>query len=89
VGDKEASMPCFYLHIKAGDQLIKDDDGVDLPSLDHARAVALESAREMWGDAIKAGKDLAGDAFVIVDDAGTLTFVPFFEALPKRLRAGQ
>jgi hypothetical protein len=82
-------MPCFYLHIKDGDRLIKDEEGTELPSLDHARAAALQSARELWGDAIKAGRDLEGDAFVIVDDAGTLTFMPFSEALPKRLRETQ
>src|SRR5688572_24003830 len=81
VGFMEASMPCFYLHIKDGGRLIRDEEGIDLPSMNDARAMALQSARELWGDAIKAGRDLGADAFVIVDESGGLTFVPFVEAL--------
>ena len=78
-------MPHFYLHIKHGADLIRDEEGVDLPTLAHARAAALLSARELWADAIKAGRDLGADAFVIVDQEGKqLTFVPVTEVLPKR-----
>jgi hypothetical protein len=81
-------MPRFYLHMKSGARLIKDEEGVDLPSPDHARAAALLSARELWADSIKAAKDLGADAFVIADEEGKqLMFVPVTEVLPKRLRS--
>jgi hypothetical protein len=41
----------------------------------------------LCADAIKAGRDLDADAFVVVDEQGhSLTFVPVAEVLPKRLR---
>jgi hypothetical protein len=84
---KEGFVPRFYLHMKSGAHLIKDEEGVDLPTPDHARAEALQSARELWADAIKAGRDLRADAFVIADEEGKqLIFVPVTEVLPKRPR---
>jgi hypothetical protein len=81
-------MPRFFFHIKDGSDLIRDEEGVDLPSAAHARTEALVCAREMWADAIKAGRDVEADAFVIADQDGEqLTFVPFAEVLPKRLRS--
>jgi hypothetical protein len=80
-------MPRFYLHIKDGTDLIRDQEGIDVPSAAHARAKALASARELWADAIRAGRDVRADAYVIAgEDGQQLTFVPFAEALPKRLR---
>jgi hypothetical protein len=81
-------MPRFYLHIKDGTDLIRDEEGIDLPSAAHARAEAVRSARELWADAIKAGRDLGADAYVIAEEDGQqVTFVPFVEALPKRVRS--
>ena len=78
-------MPHFYLHIKHGADLIRDEEGIDLPTLADARAEALLSARELWADAIKAGQDLGADAFVIADAEGKqLMFVPVTEVLPRR-----
>jgi hypothetical protein len=81
-------MPRFFFHIKDGSDLIRDEEGIDLPSAAHARIEALVSARELWASAIKAGRDIEADAFVIADqDGNQLTFVPFAEVLPKRLRS--
>jgi uncharacterized protein DUF6894 len=80
-------MPRFYLHIKDGTDFIRDEEGIDVPSAAYARAEALVSARELWADAIRAGGDVGADAYVIAGESGQqLTFVPFAEALPKRLR---
>jgi hypothetical protein len=77
-------MPRFYFHIKHGPDLIRDEEGVDLESTALARAQALMSARELLADAIRAGRELGADAFVIADQEGNqLTFVPFSEALPN------
>jgi hypothetical protein len=81
-------MPRFYFHIKHGDRLVEDKEGDDFPDLALARAQALEAAREMWSEAIKTGRELIADAFVITDEQGhRLLLVPMTEALPKRLRA--
>jgi Domain of unknown function (DUF6894) len=80
-------MPRFFLHIKDGATLIRDEEGIDVPSAAHARAEALASARELWANAIKVGRDIGADAFVIAgQDGQQLTFVSFAEVLPGRLR---
>jgi hypothetical protein len=79
-------MARYYFHVKQGDRLLEDPEGVDLPDPDEARALALKSARELWAETIKAGHDLPADAFVIEDERGQSLFVPLTEALPKRLR---
>ena len=76
----------FYLHIKDGADLIKDEEGVDLPTAADAQQ-ALHAARELVADAVMSGRDLGADAFLVADQNGKqLTFVPMTEALPKRLR---
>jgi hypothetical protein len=88
---KEASaMARFYFHIQEGADLIKDEEGTDLPSADHAREEALQAAREICSEAIKTGEELKADALalVIVDEHGKqLGSVPIIEVLPMRLRS--
>jgi hypothetical protein len=81
-------MPWFYRHIRQGDQLIHDTDGIGLTDLDAARAEALEGIRDILAETIKRGNDVPlDDAIVITDEAGgELTTIPFIEALPPRLR---
>ncbi len=80
-------MAHFFFHIKEGDHLIEDEEGIDLPDASAARAEALQAARELWADAIKAGKELSAEAFVIVDERGRpVASVSFSEALPSQLR---
>jgi hypothetical protein len=74
-------MARYYFHIKDGVELIKDEEGSELPTPEEARLQALKTARELWADAIKAGKPLGADAIVIADEQGQLTFVPMSEAL--------
>jgi hypothetical protein len=81
-------MPWYYRHIRQGDQLIHDTDGVELADLDAARADALEGIRDILAEAIKRGNDVPiDDAIVITNKAGReLMTIPFSEALPPRLR---
>jgi hypothetical protein len=58
-------MPRFFLHIKDGSDLIRDEEGIDVPSAADARDLALLSARELWAGAIRAGRDVGADAFLI------------------------
>ena len=80
-------MGHFYFHLRAGEQLILDVEGLDLPSVSAARRVAIKSAREILAAAIRAGKAKVPDAFVISDEAGrALDMVPLMEALPESLK---
>jgi hypothetical protein len=79
-------MSRFYVHIKNGAELIRDEEGIDLPTPEHARAEALQAARELCVDAIKQGTEIWGaDGFVIADEEGKeVTFVPVTAGLPKQ-----
>jgi hypothetical protein len=81
-------MARFYFHIQDGVDLIEDEEGIEFPSAKHAREEALQAARELCIDAIKAGGPLRADAVVIVDENGKqLSSVPIVEVLPKQLRS--
>ena len=70
-------MGHFYFHLRAGEQLILDVEGLDLPDISAARREAIKSAREILAAAIRAGKAKVPDAFVISDEAGrALDMVP-------------
>ena len=80
-------MPRYYRHIRYGDRLIDDPEGIELPGLDAARAEAIEGIRDLLAEAIQDGNDdLLDDAIVLTDEAGReLMTIPFIEALPPRL----
>lgn len=63
-------MPTFFFHVRDGDRLIEDPEGVDLPDLDAARAEAATAARQLRGDALLRGGAVAGRSFEITDKAG-------------------
>jgi hypothetical protein len=80
-------MPRFYVHIKEHTHFIRDEEGIDLPTAEDARAEVLRAARELWSDAIQGGTDLDVEAFVIADESGhELASVAVDEVLPKRAR---
>ena len=80
-------MGIFYFHLREGDELLADDQGVDLPDVSAARREAELAAREILADAIKSGRDDIPQAFVIADEQGReIDTVLFTIVLPKPLR---
>jgi Domain of unknown function (DUF6894) len=80
-------MGRFYFHLRAGDELISDDEGLDLPNLSAARREALLCARELLAEAIRSGKHTVPDVLVIADEEGrALDTVPFGAVLPDQLK---
>ncbi len=78
-------MARFYFHIRKGEALLEDDEGLDLPDLNAAREQALLSAREVVADAVKFGRP-APDCFVITDESGhEVASLSFKEAVPRNL----
>jgi hypothetical protein len=49
------SVPRYYFHIRSVDDVALDEEGTNLPDLSAARRLALASARELLGIAIKEG----------------------------------
>ena len=80
-------LPYFYLHVRAGDQLTPDDEGIDLPDFSAARREAIEAARELLAEAIKEGRAEVPEAFVIADEEGReIDTVPLAAVLPENLK---
>jgi hypothetical protein len=78
-------MALFYFHIRTADHVEIDSEGTELPDLPAAKVEALQSAREILADAIKASHQPV-DAIVIADDSGReLETVSLKDALPKGL----
>jgi hypothetical protein len=81
------AMGRFYFHLRQGDQLIRDDEGLDLPDLAAAQHEAVAAARELLAEAVKRGTPSVPDAFVIADEAGrTLGTLPLAAVLPEPLK---
>lgn len=80
-------MPRYYRHIRQGDYLIQDPEGIELSGLDAARAEVIDGIRDLVAEAIRRGRDdWVKDAIVITDAAGQeLMTIPFIEALPPSL----
>jgi hypothetical protein len=80
-------MGRFYFHLRAGEVLTPDDEGIDLPDFSAAQREAILSARELLAEAIKSGKQRVPDAFVIADESGrALDTVPLAAVLPQSLK---
>ncbi len=80
-------MSKFYFHVRCGQNIMSDDEGMECADAAAAREQALVSARELLADAIKASKHETPDCFIIADANGReLMTVPFNEALPAHLR---
>jgi len=83
----EVAMGRFYFHLRAGDELMPDEEGIDLPDLSAARREAILAARELLAEAIKSGKPEVPEVFVIADEAGReLDTVPLAAVLPENLK---
>jgi hypothetical protein len=65
----EAVMPRFYIHFRTGDQIAKDDEGIELPSLEPSDT-ALLSAREIVADNVKSNTKNPLRAVIIAGESG-------------------
>jgi stage III sporulation protein SpoIIIAA len=80
-------MGRFYFYLRAGDELIRDDEGVDLPDFSAAQREATLAARELLAEAIMSGRPKVPDALVIVDEVGRmLDAVALAAVLPEPLK---
>ena len=69
-------MPKFYFHVRNGNELIEDPEGMDLPNVVAARVEAIEAARDIMADKVRFGSDLTRQAFEIWDETGLIEVVP-------------
>ena len=63
-------MPRFYIHFRTGDQIARDDVGIELPGLEEAIETTLLSAREIIADEIKGNAKTHLRAIIIAGESG-------------------
>lgn len=75
-------MTIYYFHLRDGDAFIPDETGMDLTDIREARDEALQAARDMLADQLRAGEALDGQRIEITAaDGKVLDVVSFREAL--------
>ena len=72
-------MPRYYFHIRDGKDLIRDEEGTELPDPEAAHAEALASARDLAMDEIRAQHRVDGRRIEIASEFGDV-----IETLPVR-----
>src|SRR5436189_20351 len=63
-------MPKFFFNFRVGNEIARDPEGTDAPSLEAARELAIGSAREMLADDIKWPSPKPMDAVIVTDESG-------------------
>ncbi|SOR26800.1 conserved protein of unknown function [Methylorubrum extorquens] len=76
-------MPLFFFHIRDGATLIEDPDGSELPDLAAAREEAVQGARFLLAEKLKAGEVLDGQRFEITSAEGVVLALLLFKDLVK------
>jgi hypothetical protein len=77
-------MSRFYFDVVAGDNVISDDEGTELLSLESARSEAISDARYLMSQAILKGDDVSHKVVrVRGEDGQTVLSVPFAEAIRR------
>ena len=75
-------MTLYYFHLRDGDSFVPDETGMDLQNVAEARCEALQAARDMLADQLRAGEALNGQRIEITaEDGRVLDVVSFREAL--------
>ena len=68
-----ANMRCYF-HLTKGGETIRDESGIEVMNLDHARAAALKAITEMRASDPKRADEGTGWTLTVVDAAGAVLF---------------
>jgi len=82
-------MRRFYFRLRAGDELVPDEEGIDLPDLSAARREAIEAARELLAEAIKDGRAEVPEAFEYSGTACGIHAIKSSQYRTSRFRPGR
>ena len=82
--NREAYVPRYFFNYRTDDELVRDQDGRDLPNLDAAEQSAAELGRAIVEEAASTGGDTRLPRSIeITDDAGEDLLYVVFWAGPK------
>jgi hypothetical protein len=74
----EVPMPRYFFHLKYGNTLVVDEEGLCLHDLDRARVEVIDSIRQILGEPGIEHEDIDGQKLEISDETGeTVLVVPF------------
>ena len=77
-------MPRYYFHIRDGNGVTEDREGIELPGIDAARPEALKRACRIWSERPPESTD-NDEMFEVADETGRIVLtVPFSEAFAER-----
>lgn len=65
-------MARYFLHIWDGKKRIADVDGQDFAIFEEARAEAVESARDLFSERFRSGKDVSEYAIELANETGEI-----------------
>lgn len=82
---KGSFVPQFYFHVRSGDHLARDPEGVDLPDLDAVRLEAREGAKEILQLKIHKDELVDGQRFEVTDEHGHVVLTYAFRDAIKLL----
>ena len=75
-------MPHFYLHLRKGENFLRDPEGGEFIDIEAARQEAIQVARELVSEDIKFGREIDDGRFEIADEHGkTLLMVSLRDAV--------
>ena len=72
----------YYFHVREGDAITHDIEGIDLPSHHDALEEGREAARQMVAEMVRNQQAIDGKTFEIADDSGqVLMSIPFLSVI--------
>ena len=75
-------MPRYYFHVCNGTGFVQDEEGLDLPDFEAARAEAIRSARSIMASDVQRGMlDLSSFIEIEDSDGGLVHTLGFQEAV--------
>jgi hypothetical protein len=84
---RRSAMPRFFINFVNADQIAKDEEGVDLPSLEDAREAAMASARELIADSVRVNAKDPVRSIIITGEGGeSLMTISAKDVLPEPLK---
>ncbi|WP_152568942.1 hypothetical protein [Microvirga sp. BSC39] len=77
----------YFFHVQLKEDVVCDTSGVELPDIESARSIALQSARELVAEAVRLGRDTDFEAILVADVHGSpIIHVAAGDVVPNSLR---
>jgi len=78
---RRCCMPKFFFHIRDGEAVETDPDGLEFPSLESAVLDARNAAREILAEKLVNGDRISGQRFEIAAEDGTVLETVLFRSV--------